>query len=804
MPVRFILLAVLSAAVLASEHNYAEALQKALYFYEHQEAGPLSPGNRVEWRGDSTLRDGTDVGRDLTGGWYDAGDTVKWTNNAAYGATMLAWALARYPDAFRAVHQHRRGLANLRHGTDFLLRCVDADSPTGFRIYVGVGTGGSLADDPVSPADHNALTSLNEWKDVPHTIRKVDGVPQPGSIRPSYWVDEATGGPDVAGHMCAALASASIAFRESGDVSYADQLLSVARAVDAFGEAHPAASTVTRRLRDGGIVDLATYHTRNDKPFGPRLWGAAWLQRAELAAGNQSAADAALQAARDLYQATPSGDRGNSWTGHSVGRPEMGAYCLLAAQSGDAAFIEQVNKYCDFWLYRRRSQTGLSTDITTTSGGFVCRGDGAHWNMNQLMNVLPGFLVWADSEHNTDARQKSDLLGLATGTYTVDGDTYPVCPVRQIDYMLGDNPLGVSYLVGYGESWPENLLYSQTRGLIGGNGTAAANKPLWNTFTMYGTLVPGPDHNDQYPLDQTLHEAFTIAYQEPVIYSGGHISVLARMIEDLGDAAGSPLAVFPEWIVPDEDERRSRYYVQAYARSDVAPSNGMRIVAELHSHSFIEPQERNQLGFRIYLGIDSGGADALDITNVWGSDKIQWSGPHEVDQDTVSFDIRFVDDYIGPGDYNNFRRRVEFVVKATSGSWDASNDHSLAGMPFEDGLVATSSIIDAMPVYDFSGSAPVLLGGLEPSAGYVRWRRALFNNSWEQAGNITLIAERIGGEQGAVSATVAFTDQTARLDKDYQMPESTLLSWTAGERGPKTLHVALIEDDLREGLESFQ
>jgi len=35
----------------AGSYNYAEALQKAIYFYECQQAGPLPEWNRVEWRG---------------------------------------------------------------------------------------------------------------------------------------------------------------------------------------------------------------------------------------------------------------------------------------------------------------------------------------------------------------------------------------------------------------------------------------------------------------------------------------------------------------------------------------------------------------------------------------------------------------------------------------------------------------------------------------------------------------------------------------------------------------------------------
>lgn len=57
--------------------NYTEALQKSLFFYEAQQSGKKPAWNRVSWRGDSALTDGADVGLDLTGGWYNAGDHVK-------------------------------------------------------------------------------------------------------------------------------------------------------------------------------------------------------------------------------------------------------------------------------------------------------------------------------------------------------------------------------------------------------------------------------------------------------------------------------------------------------------------------------------------------------------------------------------------------------------------------------------------------------------------------------------------------------------------------------------------------------
>lgn len=43
----------------------------SLLFYEAQRSGKLPSNNRIPWRGDSALKDGSDVSKDLTGGWYD-------------------------------------------------------------------------------------------------------------------------------------------------------------------------------------------------------------------------------------------------------------------------------------------------------------------------------------------------------------------------------------------------------------------------------------------------------------------------------------------------------------------------------------------------------------------------------------------------------------------------------------------------------------------------------------------------------------------------------------------------------------
>ena len=60
-----------------TKYDLNEVLHKSILFYEAQRSGALPSSNRIGWRGDSALHDGCDVKTDLTGGWYDAGDHVK-------------------------------------------------------------------------------------------------------------------------------------------------------------------------------------------------------------------------------------------------------------------------------------------------------------------------------------------------------------------------------------------------------------------------------------------------------------------------------------------------------------------------------------------------------------------------------------------------------------------------------------------------------------------------------------------------------------------------------------------------------
>ena len=71
--------------------QYKEALELSLLFYRAQRSGSLGPDNKVPWRSDAHTEDRGRGGEDLSGGYYDAGDYVKFGFPLAFSLTMLAW-----------------------------------------------------------------------------------------------------------------------------------------------------------------------------------------------------------------------------------------------------------------------------------------------------------------------------------------------------------------------------------------------------------------------------------------------------------------------------------------------------------------------------------------------------------------------------------------------------------------------------------------------------------------------------------------------------------------------------------------
>lgn len=65
-------------SLVAANENYGQVLTKAHLWYEGQISGKQPEWSRASikkggWRGDSHVKDGQTIGKDLMGGFYDAG-----------------------------------------------------------------------------------------------------------------------------------------------------------------------------------------------------------------------------------------------------------------------------------------------------------------------------------------------------------------------------------------------------------------------------------------------------------------------------------------------------------------------------------------------------------------------------------------------------------------------------------------------------------------------------------------------------------------------------------------------------------
>jgi hypothetical protein len=90
---------------LAGEYDYAQVLGLSFKFYEAQRSGDLPSTNRISWRADAGLDHKAADGRDVTGGWYDAGDNVKFNLPMAWSAGVLAWSLLDFREVGTAAVQ---------------------------------------------------------------------------------------------------------------------------------------------------------------------------------------------------------------------------------------------------------------------------------------------------------------------------------------------------------------------------------------------------------------------------------------------------------------------------------------------------------------------------------------------------------------------------------------------------------------------------------------------------------------------------------------------------------------------------
>ncbi|OMO98094.1 Glycoside hydrolase, family 9 [Corchorus olitorius] len=405
-------------AVIATEwvtrvaaHDYGDALTKSILFFEGQRSGKLPPTQRMSWRKDSALRDGFQIGVDLVGGYYDAGDNVKFNFPMAFSITMLSWSVLEFGQTMGSDLQH--AMEAIQWGTDYFLK---ATSIPGF-VFAQVG-------DPYG--DHNCWQRPEDM-DTPRT---------------PFAVSKQFPGSEVSAEIAAALAASSLVFRPTNR-AYSARLLKRARMVFEFADKYR--GSYNDSLGPWVCPFYCDYSGYEDE----LVWGAVWLFRA--------------------------------------------------------------TKAPYYWNYIQANIQNLEKSGSVLEFGW----DSKHAGINVLVpkaSVLLNFSRFLSKANRV----------IHCGNVVATPARLVQVAKSQVDYILGSNPLNLSYMVGYGNKFPQRIhhrgaslpsisQHPQQIDCSDGRTYFASSNPDPNLLT--GAVVGGPDIKDSYADSRADFE-----HSEPTTY----------------------------------------------------------------------------------------------------------------------------------------------------------------------------------------------------------------------------------------------------------------------------------------------
>ncbi|TYK24539.1 endoglucanase 13-like [Cucumis melo var. makuwa] len=431
--------------------DYGTALTKSLLYYEAQRSGKLPRNQRVKWRGDSGLQDGNDVGVDLVGGYYDAGDNLKFGLPMAFSLTMLAWSVVEYKTQLWAKHEIHNALNAIKWGTDYLVKA----HPSPDVLYCEVGDGGS---------DH-ACWQRPEDMTTPRT---------------AYRLDDQHPGSDLAAETAAALAAASLAFKRFNP-AYSSMLLSHAKQLFDFGRNH-------QGLYQNSVPVAGQFYSSSGFQ-DELLWASAWLYRA-------------TNDETYLNYLGGSGTTGGTRTMFSWDDKYAGVQILAAKLVLDG----------------KVPSSGLWADFKSQGEQFLCS---CLQKGNSNVQKTPAGLLWFQPWNNLQYVTSATFLATVYSDYLSSKGVSIQCPgglvqpsdlisfaKSQVDYILGSNPSGMSYMVGFGSKYPTQVHHrgasivsikrDPTLVTCQGGFNLWFNRNAPNPNVLHGAVVGGPDSNDAY------------------------------------------------------------------------------------------------------------------------------------------------------------------------------------------------------------------------------------------------------------------------------------------------------------------
>lgn len=380
-----------TAAVTAEEanttYNYGEALQKSMFFYEVQQSGVKPDWNEVSWRADSMTNDY------VPGGWYDAGDHLKFTLTNAYSAALLGWGLLNYGDGVDKAGQRTMYENNLQFVLDYLVGCDQGDN-----IVYMIGEGSF---------DH-------VWWGAAEMYMNKYELMKGETERPYYTCEDSC----IQADMAAALCTGYLNFKDSKPEKAKEYL---EHAIDLFDRAD--------KLRAIGDDPEEQPYYKITTFYDDLFYAANWLY---MATGDQKYLDLCkTDYIPNLGKEEQSSEMKYTW-GMCWDDVMQGGVLLYAINTGESQWKDQFTKHLEYWT------TGYGgKQITYTPDG------------------LPWLFQWGSLRHaTTTAFLAYVAVDQLYQDDTAKAEKYTKFADDVMNYCFGDNSKHFSYVVGMGDDYP--------------------------------------------------------------------------------------------------------------------------------------------------------------------------------------------------------------------------------------------------------------------------------------------------------------------------------------------------------------
>ncbi|MBX2862548.1 MAG: glycoside hydrolase family 9 protein, partial [Leptolyngbyaceae cyanobacterium MAG.088] len=151
------------------------------------------------------------------------------------------------------------------------------------------------------------------------------------------------------------------------------------------------------------------------------------------------------------------------------------------------------------------------------------------------INTTEGGLAWLDSWGSLRySANTAFIAGVYSDTVNAANGQYDAFSRNQVDYILGDNPTGQSYVVGVGEDFPDYIHHRSA------SGTTNINDPDPNQHVLQGALVGGPSSPNDFAYVDSRTDF--VGNEVALDYNAGFTGAVARLYgqdggELLSDAA---------------------------------------------------------------------------------------------------------------------------------------------------------------------------------------------------------------------------------------------------------------------------